>query len=206
MMNASSSNVAVPWWADGEETHVQGAGSGSIVERVMGVVRLNVPTYEEIEHDNSATTQAAIVVGVVALAGAIGALGIDEGNAAVRFIYGIISAFIGWILFSYVAYFVGTRLIPGENTSADAGQLLRTLGFAQAPSVLGIFGILGAVGGIFSFVGSIWALVCAVIALRQALEMSTGRAIGVAILSVIAVIIVTLPFAIILGIGAAVAA
>ena len=171
----------------------------------MGVVRLNVPTYEEIEHDNSATTQAAIVVGVVAVASGIGALGSDEGNAIVQFLFGIVSAFIGWILFAWLAHLVGTRLIPGENTSADLGQVLRTLGFAQAPNVLAIFGIIGALGGIIAFVGSIWALVCAVIALRQALDMSTGRAIGVAVISFVIVLVVIVVIAIPLGIGAAIA-
>lgn len=190
----------------GEDSHVQGAGSGSIVERMIGAAKLDVPTYEAVEHDTSATTQAAIVVGIVALAGAIGALGADDGNAVVQFIFAIASAFIGWVLFAFIAFFVGTRLIPGENTAADVGQLLRTLGFAQIPNILAIFNILGAFGALFAFIGSIWALVCAVIALRQALDMSTGRAIGVAVISFLIVVFVTILIAIPLGIGAAVAA
>jgi hypothetical protein len=182
---------------------VQTAGSGSIVDRVMGILRLNVPTYEEVERDQSATTQAAIIVGVVAVASGIGALGGDEGSSALRILFGVASAFLGWFVYSAVAYVVGTKMLPGQNTSATIGELLRTLGFAYAPNVLGVLGILGAIGGLFVLIGFIWFVVCAVIALRQALEMSTGRAIAVGIVSIIGYIIVLIPLGLILGVSGA---
>ena len=33
--------------------------------RIVGVFKLNVATFEEVEHDSSATSQAAIVVAIV---------------------------------------------------------------------------------------------------------------------------------------------
>ena len=51
-----------------------------LIERVIGVLRLDVDTYEEIEADESATSQAAIVVAVVAIVGGIvGGGGINLG-------------------------------------------------------------------------------------------------------------------------------
>jgi hypothetical protein len=44
-----------------------------MLQRIMGVFMLNADTFEEIEHDQSATGQAAIVVTIVALLSAIGA-------------------------------------------------------------------------------------------------------------------------------------
>ena len=46
----------------------------SFVKRVWGAATFSVPVYEEVEHDPSATAQAAGVVGLVAVAAAIGAL------------------------------------------------------------------------------------------------------------------------------------
>jgi len=169
----------------------------------MGILRLNVPTYEEVERDENATTQAAIIVGIVAVASGIGALGSDDGSTALRIIFGILSAFIGWFVFSAVAWIVGTKMLPGKNTSATIGELLRTLGFAQAPNILSVFGIIGTFGALIAFVGSIWYLVCAVIALRQALEMSTGRAIAVGLIAAIISVIVLIPLALILGVSGA---
>ena len=46
------------------------------------------------------------------------------------------------------------------------GQLMRTLGFAQAPSVLRIFGGLPDIGPIVLGVVSVWMLIAMVIAVR----------------------------------------
>ncbi len=42
---------------------------------MIGAAMLDVSVYEEVEHDQTATTQAAIVVGIVAVCGAIGSWG-----------------------------------------------------------------------------------------------------------------------------------
>ena len=43
-----------------------------MLDRVIGVFKLSSNTFEEIEHDQNATGEAAIVVAVVALLAAIG--------------------------------------------------------------------------------------------------------------------------------------
>ena len=44
-----------------------------MINRIVGVLKLDVPTYEEIEHDEGATQQAAIIVLIVAIIAAVGA-------------------------------------------------------------------------------------------------------------------------------------
>ena len=51
---------------------VPAPGRHSFVERVIGALRLDAATYEEVEHDPSSLGQAAGVVAVAALAAAIG--------------------------------------------------------------------------------------------------------------------------------------
>lgn len=174
----------------------------SLVERMLGVAKLDVKTYEAIEADTGAIPQAAAVVGIVALAGGIGALA-DNGLLGLAF--GFVAAFVGWVLFSYVTYFVGTRLLGGPATQATPEELMRVLGFAQAPSVLAVFGLIPILGGLVAFVGSIWALVTAIVAIRQALEVSTGRAIAIGLVAAIATGLVIAIVAVPLGIGAMVA-
>ena len=161
---------------------MQGASGGSILDRMMGAAKLDAATYENIEHDENATTQALIVVALVALASGIGSVR-EEGVGGL--IGGIIFGILGWLIFSGVAYVVGTKLLAGSHTEATFGQLLRTLGFAQTPNLLAIFGVLGTLGAIIVFVGAVWTIVTQVVAIRQALDTSTGRAIGVAIVSII---------------------
>ena len=181
---------------------MQGAATGSLVNRMIGFARLDVPTIEEVERDQNATTQALVVVVLAAIATAIGALSGDDGGRGL--IGGIIAAVIGWIAFSVVAYFVGSTLFATGETSATIGQLLRTIGYAQTPNLLTVLGIIPYIGWIFALIAWIWFLATAIVALRQALDFTTGRAIGTGIVAVIVQGIIVLIIGLILGVGAAV--
>jgi len=155
----------------------------SFTERMIGAAMLNPDTYEEVEHDTTATGQAAGVVALVALAGAIG--GFNEAGYGV--IGGVIWSFVGWFIWSAVTLFIGTKVFNG---TADMGEMLRTLGFAQAVGVLKVVGIVPLLGWIAGIVVSIWMLVCGVVAVRQALDFDTGKAIGTVLLGWLLMVIV----------------
>lgn len=124
------------------------------LNRVIGVLKLDIDTYEEIEADETATSQAAIVVAIVAIIGGLlgGATTIFVGGSFIgTFLQQLLTVFIGWLVWAYVTYFVGTSFFNGKSTS---GEMLRVLGFAQAPGILGIIPVCGW------FVGWIWTLVC----------------------------------------------
>ena len=53
----------------------------SIIDRSIGLIKLDDATYEEVERDTNATTEAGVIVALTAVAGAIGA--IDDGGGAV---------------------------------------------------------------------------------------------------------------------------
>jgi hypothetical protein len=165
--------------------------ANSIVERAIKVVKLEPRVFDIIARDPTATQQAAIVVGVVALASAIG--GAADGISG--FIVGLIGAILGWLIFAGLAWFFGTNIFGTPTTVTNWESLLRTLGYAQAPNVLAIFGIIPLIGWIPALIGSIWAIVTAVVAIRETLDFSTGRAVITAIVAWIATAIV----AIILG-------
>jgi hypothetical protein len=86
---------------------------------------------------------------------------------------------VSWALLTYS---IGTRFLPEPQTRADAGELLRTLGFAGAPGLLRIFGVLPGVGLAIYAVASIWMLIAMIVAVRQALDYrGTGRAVAVCV-------------------------
>lgn len=152
-------------------------------ERMVGAATLDVPTYEEVEHDRTATGQAAGVVALVAIATAIGSVG--SGSAGI--IGGLVSAFVGWFIWAAVTLFIGTRIFAG---TADMGEMLRTLGFAQVPGVLKVLAIVPILGWIVWVVAGIWMLVCGVVAVRQALDFTTGKAIGTVLLGWLCYVVV----------------
>lgn len=154
---------------------VEGA-RGSLVERMLGAATLNVDTYEEVEADRTATGQAAAVVAIVAVAAAIG--GAHGGSGGI--VGGLLSAFLGWLVFSGLAYLVGVHLFGG---TADWGEVLRTTGFSRAPGVLYVLGFIPILGGLIGFVVWIWQVVTGVVAVRQALDISTGKAVLTALIA-----------------------
>ncbi len=150
----------------------------AIINRSIGFLRLNDPTYEEVEHDNGATVQAAVVVVVASLAAGIGGLG--EGGTG--FIAALVVGIISWFITSYAIYFIGTRLLASSSTQADVGQLLRVVGFASVAGVLNVFGFIPVLGPLVAFAAGIWGIVMTVKGVMHALEMSVGRAIVTSIL------------------------
>jgi len=159
-----------------------------LVNRMIGASRLDVHTYEDIERDQGATGQALLVVVLAAIANGIGALGQEDAGRGL--IGGIIAGVLGWFVFAVIAYFVGSTLFATGETSATIGQLLRTLGFARAPQLLTVVGFIPVLGWLVVLVASIWSLVASIIALRQALDFTTGRAIGTGIVAAIVNVVI----------------
>jgi hypothetical protein len=82
-----------------------------------------------------------------------------------------------------MTYVIGTRLLPEPQTRADMGELMRTLGFAQSPSLARVFAALPVVGPLVLVLVLLWMLVAMIIAVRQALDYSsTWRAVGVCVI------------------------
>lgn len=151
-----------------------------LTDRMMRAARLEPDLYEEVEADKSSMGQAMTVVVLASLAAGIGNVG--EGGFG-GIIIGAISALIGWYLWAFLTYFIGTRLLAQPQTSADMGELLRTTGFSAAPGVLRIFGFIPLFGWVLTLVVSVWMLVAMIIAVRQALDYtSSARAVGVCLI------------------------
>ena len=169
----------------------------SFPERMIGAAKLNIAIYEEVEGDSTATGQAMGVVVLSSLAAGVGSAALGAGVIA-----SAVAALLSWVIWAFLTYLVGTRLLPEPQTHADMGQMMRTLGFAQSPGVLRVLGGVPGIGPLLLAIVSVWMLVAMVIAVRQALDYtSIWRAAGVCIVAWLAVIV---PAVLILGLmGAA---
>jgi hypothetical protein len=141
---------------------------------MRGAAMLDVATYEEVENDLNATGQAAIVVVLAAVSAGIGSF-FHGGHGIIG---AVVSSLLGWASWAAITHFIGTRFFGGTSTW---GELLRTLGFAQSPGVLMFLAIIPGLGVIVSLVIGVWMLVAGVIAIRQALDIETGKAVLVAL-------------------------
>ena len=173
-----------------------------MLTRMINAAKLNIHTYEEIEADKSATLQALMVVIIVAIATAIGLMMLPDSqtsstqeiNGPIDFVAFVVLQIVGWAIWAFITFFVGTRFLKTPETEADWGELARTLGFAQTPGILRIFGFVPFIGSFIFVIASFWSIYAMVIAVRQALDyQSTLRAVGVVLIGFI-------PYVIIMGI------
>jgi hypothetical protein len=161
--------------------------------RIIGVFKLDANTFEEIEADTNATTQALMVVIIVALIAGLGSAFsamISEDVVLTSFLSRLLGVVVGWVVWSVVTWFVGVNLFGGK---ADIGEMLRVIGFAYAPQVLGIIPCFGW------FVGIIWSLIAGFIAVRQGLDLDNTKTFFTIAIGVVAYIVVTIIFGIIMG-------
>jgi hypothetical protein len=168
----------------------------SFVERLVGAAKLNPHTYEDVEADSTALPQALNVVVLSSLAAGIGAAQLG----LLGLVGGILSSLVGWLIWAWLTYMIGTRILPAPQTHATWGQMLRTTGFATAPGILRALGIvpIPLFRGLVFLVAGVWMLAAFVVAVRQALDYdSTWRALGVALLgwivyAILSVVLLTL--------------
>ena len=177
-----------------------------LLQRMIRAARLDVALYEEVEADTSLTGQAATVVVIVAVCQALGSAlamvmaGASSGGQLIPgLIFAAIGPLIGWLVWSYTAYWIGTSLLGG---TATPGEMLRTLGFAQTPGVLGLLSFLPVVGGLAVFIGGLWALAAGIVAIRQGLDFTTGKAIATAIVGWLIWMVVLVVLINVFGLGA----
>ena len=165
-------------------------------DRMIRAAKLDAELYEEVEADQGAMAQAMTVVILSALAAGIGSANVGLLGMAI----GMIGALIGWYVWAFLTYFIGTKFLAEPQTKADHRELLRTIGFSSAPGLIRVLGIIPGLRALIFLVAGIWMLVAMVIAVRQALDYtSTGRAIGVCVIGwVVQILILVVAISIIL--------
>jgi hypothetical protein len=164
------------------------ADSSSMINRMIRASKLQSSLFEEVEADKSATSQALLAVITVSILAGIGTAisGIFVGQGGLGILWGLLAgiagSLVGWLAWSFFTWLIGTTILKGPKTSSTWGELLRTIGFAYSPGVFKFFVFIPFLGGLISLAASIWSLVAGVIAVRQALDFSTGRAIATCII------------------------
>jgi hypothetical protein len=172
-----------------------------VINRILRAIRLDWTVFREIAEDQTAMSQAAIIVVVVTFLSAVGTA-IAARSVVSFFVTWIVAILVGWIGWAIITYFVGTMLFKGKT---DIPEMMRVLGFASAPQLLGVFAFIPCVGAIASFVGTILAAIAGVFAIREAMEFDTGKAIITVLISWVIVTVITLGVGLLVGGGAAIA-
>ena len=151
----------------------------TLFHRMIGASRLDPVIYEQVEADRSSTTAAVLVVIVSSVGAALG----SGSKDVLSIVTAVILLLAAWMIWVGLAYFIGARLLPGPETHADIGEVVRTTGFSASPGVLRILGLIPAVGFPITLVVTVWMLISFVMAIRQALDYASSlRALAVCFL------------------------
>jgi hypothetical protein len=161
----------------------------SFVQRVLRTARLNADAFEEVEADRSALGQATLVVlaasaasaSVVAVRAALGRPFPQDalsGGALATVL--ALEPVVIWLIGAAFAYMIGATFLRGPETETDYAEVLRTTGFAFAPALLfPLAALVPDPGGIaLAMLGRLWILAACTVAVRQALDFTTARAVG----------------------------
>jgi hypothetical protein len=150
----------------------------TFIGRLIGAMVLDVDTFETVEADRSSTAEAMAVVLMSAVATGIGARGFGATTSVIPAI--AVASLLAWAAWALLTYEIGVRLLPTSETHADVTELLRTVGFAAAPGILRILGVIPVCTTPVFILTSVWMLLAMVVAVRQALDYtSTPRAVAV---------------------------
>jgi hypothetical protein len=150
---------------------------------------LHADTYEEVEADRSSIGQAFAIVIAASCAASLGAwIRIASGHSLpeeslplpLHLALIALEPLAIWLVSSVFIYMVGATFLRGPETETDYAEVLRTTGFAFSPGLLLFFVWLppDEVGLAAWSIGRLWILVAFVVAVRQALDFTTLRAIG----------------------------
>ncbi len=154
----------------------------TFLRRVLSALALDPKVFEEVEADRRATGQALLVVIAAGIAAGIGNAGVGSGVATIIVVVAL-GSIAAWAAWASLLYLIGTRIMPERTTSADLGQVLRTLGFAAAPGLFRAFEIFGGTRWFVLSLTSIWMVLAMIVAIRQALDYTTtARAVALSLL------------------------
>lgn len=175
-----------------------------MLNRILRAARLDRTLYDELRDDPAATLQALAIVVLAGTAYSMAWTAIEVADDELQqiqvIVWGVSSAIVGWTVLSLLAYWGGSRFLGREQLTYP--QMLRTTGFASAPAVLFVLGILSPevlqVVGVVTFV---WIVASMMVALHQSLKVSLLVSFWITTLGLLLALTIVDLFARPMGIG-----
>jgi hypothetical protein len=160
-------------------------------EHVVGALKLDANTFEDIERDPTAMGQA---VGVIALAAVAAGIGSIWHGGVFTILFGVVTSLVGYSLWAVVVWLVGTKLMPDPATKADFAETFRVIAFAAAPGMIAVVTIIPLLGWLLMVLIWpliwLWSMAIMVIAVRQVLDYTdTFKAVIVVIIGFVAYLV-----------------
>jgi hypothetical protein len=176
----------------------------NLIQNMISAAKLDVNFFNAVEHDESKNGEALTVVIIAAVASALGnGIGGIFSNGIVGglmgALFGLLMVIVGYYLWSYLTHFIGVKFFNGE---AEVGEVLRTFGYSYSPQVLTVLAFIPCVGWAIALIAGIWSLVAGIVAIREAMDFDTGKAVLTALIAWVIMIVLFLIVGTVFGVGA----
>ena len=132
--------------------------------------------YAQVATSEAYNFQAFLLVALAAIATGIGSLYESGARALVATPAQILIAFVGWVVWTSAIYLVSTRLRAKDHV--DWGTVARAVGFAHAPGLLRVFGVLPGLGLLMPLVALVWILTAVVVAVHVVSTRGYGTSLA----------------------------
>lgn len=191
----------------------------SFWERLNGVLTLKRTTFEAIQRDPEATSQAWWIVVLLGLANGIALIttpvvtvfpGMSEqmarnaaevaavftfdttGRRLMALAASVIGAILSWYLSSWLLRVIGNRMTGRAGHQVTAEEMRRLVGWGYSPTLASFLSPIPVIGPLLATLGTFWAFVTGVMAVRTAFGVSIWRAIGIEIAAFLVVLAVVM--------------
>jgi hypothetical protein len=155
-------------------------GAMTFGDRVVGAMKLDPNTFEDVERDPTAIGQS---VGVIVLAAVAAGIGNVFRGGLTGIVYGACLSVIGFLVWSLIVWVIGTKVMPEPATKADYAETFRVLGFSAAPGLASVITIIPILGYLLMLLIWLWQIAAMIIAVKAVLDYSTlGKAIIVVVI------------------------
>jgi hypothetical protein len=158
------------------------------LSRILRAIKLDRTLYQEAVDEPKYFGQAIITVIAYSSFSGIGSFALAGGTGIN---IGMASTLIGWYVWAFTTYYIGSHFFAESKEPVERRAVYRAMGFATAPGLLRLLGLVQGVGIYIVLLVSIWIVVASVIAVKKALNYSsTWRAFGVCMIGLIASVFV----------------
>jgi hypothetical protein len=185
----------------------------SFWDRLGGVITLKRPAYETLQHDSTATAQAWLIVLFLGLANGIALIATpltampgvsgqmaSDLAAALTFdtterqvlalVAGMAGAVVSWYLSAWLLHVIGNRVVAKGQSKVGGEEMRRLVGWGYSPSLASFLTPIPLLGPLLATLGTLWALVTGVMAVRTAFNVGIGKAIAIEIAAFLIVFLV----------------
>jgi hypothetical protein len=135
-----------------------------LVNKILRAAKLDANLYVELMEQPEAISEALTVIVLASLAAGIGAIG-RTGISGI--VVSGLGAFIDWFLWAFIVYFLSIKYLTSNTESVSQVDFIRTIGFASAPGLIRILGIISPLYILVNIISNIWMLTSMTVATKN---------------------------------------